>query len=73
MASLKKKYAGENFIRYGGGVLDAASCEGGEPNHAILIVGYGVSEEGMPYWKLQNSYSSESVSCRLAEMSRAVL
>lgn len=58
----------ENFARYGGGVFDDALCrrdESGklrEPNHAMVVIGYGAEEVrdgGGDYWVLQNSWGTD--------------
>lgn len=41
-----------NFQLYSGGVL-TASC-GTNLDHGVLLVGYGVSEDGIKYWKVRN-------------------
>ncbi|XP_058730454.1 zingipain-2-like [Vicia villosa] len=45
---------GEEFKRYMQGVY-SGSC-GTTLNHAVTIVGYGISEEGMKYWLVKNSW-----------------
>ncbi|CAK8530680.1 unnamed protein product [Lathyrus sativus] len=44
----------EEFRLYNGGVY-SGSC-GSSINHAVTIVGYGVSEEGEKYWLIKNSW-----------------
>jgi len=45
---------GDGFQHYKGGVY-SGSC-GPSLNHAVTIIGYGISEEGMKYWLVKNSY-----------------
>lgn len=40
-----------SFQLYSGGVLTAA-C-GTNLDHGVLLVGYGVSEDGIKYWKVR--------------------
>uniref|UniRef100_A0A0D6R7U7 Peptidase C1A papain C-terminal domain-containing protein n=1 Tax=Araucaria cunninghamii TaxID=56994 RepID=A0A0D6R7U7_ARACU len=46
------------FRFYKGGVFTSTHCAQGpmDVNHAVLAVGYGVSEEGTPYWIIKNSW-----------------
>ena len=45
------------FQFYSSGVLTSEKC-GTDLNHGVLIVGYG-TEEGVPYWLVKNSWSSD--------------
>ncbi|AAF88126.1 Putative cysteine proteinase [Arabidopsis thaliana] len=43
------------FVHYSGGVYNARNC-GTSVNHAVTLVGYGTSPEGMKYWLAKNSW-----------------
>eukprot|EP00596_Hydrurales_sp_CCMP1899_P002769 CAMPEP_0119038462 /NCGR_PEP_ID=MMETSP1177-20130426/7420_1 /TAXON_ID=2985 /ORGANISM="Ochromonas sp, Strain CCMP1899" /LENGTH=275 /DNA_ID=CAMNT_0007001099 /DNA_START=353 /DNA_END=1180 /DNA_ORIENTATION=- len=45
-----------DFQLYKSGVY-TAKC-GANLDHGVLVVGYGVYEDGLPYWKVKNSWSS---------------
>ncbi|XP_016972204.1 procathepsin L [Drosophila rhopaloa] len=45
----------ETLKNYEGGIYNDNECNQGEPNHAILVVGYG-SENGQDYWIIKNSW-----------------
>ncbi len=52
---------GAATLYYDSGVIDAAECEQNAPdqlNHAINLVGFGTSEDGVDYWLLRNSWST---------------
>jgi len=48
----------QDFRFYKDGVFTSETCGQGptDVNHAVLAVGYGVSEEGTPYWIIKNSW-----------------
>ena len=46
------------FRTYKGGILDSDLC-GNDIDHALLLVGYGTSDNGTPYWLLKNSWGTE--------------
>jgi len=43
---------------YESGVLNTGDC-GVNVDHAVVMVGYGVTSKGLKYWKIKNSWSSE--------------
>ena len=43
------------IIRYRGGVFSGCS-ELDKVNHAVVVVGYGTTEEGLDYWLVKNSW-----------------
>ncbi|PON67961.1 Peptidase C1A, partial [Parasponia andersonii] len=46
--------SGLNFRAYTSGVF-SGDC-GKAPTHAVTIVGYGTTEDGIKYWLLKNSW-----------------
>ena len=48
----------ENFFAYRHGVFYDTLCQddGEEPNHAVVLVGYGTDPDFGEYWKIQNSW-----------------
>jgi len=45
------------FRGYSGGVLDDAACASSEiVDHALLVVGFGTTEDGKDYWLAKNSW-----------------
>ena len=46
-----------SFYFYSSGVLDTPSC-GTSINHAVTLVGYGVSSDNIPYWLVKNSWGA---------------
>lgn len=47
------------FQFYAGGVLDDAAGCGSDPDHAVLVVGYGRDEAaGLDYWLVKNSWGA---------------
>ena len=55
MSAAVNMYAGV-FQYYKSGII-AYNC-GTQLNHAVLIVGYGVSYAGTPYWLVKNSWGT---------------
>jgi C1A family cysteine protease len=47
-------YIGVDFLQFQGGEIYSGPC-GKEP-HAVAIVGYGISHDGVKYWILKNSH-----------------
>lgn len=48
------------MVYYDTGVLDVASCEDHREemiDHAVNLVGYGTTEDGVDYWTVRNSWS----------------
>jgi len=45
------------FQHYKSGVLSQDSC-GNRVDHAVLVVGYGVTENGIAYWLVKNSWGA---------------
>ncbi|KAJ4881883.1 Papain family cysteine protease [Raphanus sativus] len=45
----------DSFRYYKEGVLDSRDC-GTEVNHAVALVGYGVTDDGIKYWLAKNSW-----------------
>ncbi|KAJ8729142.1 hypothetical protein PYW08_000723 [Mythimna loreyi] len=44
-----------NFQVYNGGIMSDETCDSGQVNHAVLLVGYG-TENGIPFWTIKNSW-----------------
>ncbi|EER14319.1 Ervatamin-B, putative [Perkinsus marinus ATCC 50983] len=45
------------FRHYSGGIITAKDCKALDPNHDVIIVGYGTSKEPeIPYWKIMNTW-----------------
>ncbi|KAF4672599.1 hypothetical protein FOL47_000350 [Perkinsus chesapeaki] len=42
--------------KYKSGIIRAAACGDQRPDHTVVIVGYGTSSDGIPYWKIMNSW-----------------
>ncbi|KAL0695629.1 hypothetical protein Bca4012_062809 [Brassica carinata] len=47
----------DSIIHYSSGVYDAPDC-GTDVTHAVTIVGYGTSPEGIKYWLAKNSWGA---------------
>ncbi|KAB7503959.1 Cathepsin L [Armadillidium nasatum] len=52
-------YAPPAFLSYQGGVFDGSSCHYHMINHAVVVVGYGTTEDGEDYWIVKNSWGSD--------------
>ncbi|EOA24340.1 hypothetical protein CARUB_v10017578mg [Capsella rubella] len=50
--------SGAAFKQYSGGIFDGEYC-GTYQTHAVTVVGYGTSEEGIKYWLLKNSWGEQ--------------
>ena len=49
--------ANDEFKAYTGGVFEGCNCKPhAKDNHAVLVVGYGTTEEGEDYWLIKNSW-----------------
>jgi cathepsin H len=50
-----------DFRLYNGGVYTSLNCHTGPQtvNHAVLAVGYGEDENGVPYWIIKNSWGAD--------------
>ncbi|VVA92925.1 unnamed protein product [Arabis nemorensis] len=48
---------GNSFIHYAGGVYDGKDC-GTSVNHAVTLVGFGTSPEGIKYWLAKNCWGT---------------
>lgn len=49
-----------DFMHYKEGVYTSTQCKdtADKVNHAVLAVGYGTEENGMPYWIVKNSWGT---------------
>jgi hypothetical protein len=48
------------FALYVNGVYTTANCATDEPNHSLLLVGYGVDDlSGLPFWTFKNSWGAK--------------
>jgi len=57
-------YVNDDFYSYATGVYDGPNCRSDPTscpvgyNHAIVLVGYGKTDDGIPYWKVRNSWGT---------------
>ncbi|KAI0242155.1 Cathepsin L1 [Lamellibrachia satsuma] len=49
-------FRSKRFQGYKDGIFVDADCSGEEPDHGVLVVGYGTTKGGKPYWLLKNSW-----------------
>ncbi|KAJ8665127.1 hypothetical protein QAD02_006789 [Eretmocerus hayati] len=52
-------YATENFRYYKSGVFYDPLCDSEHQNHAVLVVGYGTTENNQDYWLVKNSWGED--------------
>ncbi|DBA00224.1 TPA: hypothetical protein N0F65_007868 [Lagenidium giganteum] len=50
----------DGFRHYAGGIYNAKDCasDGKTVNHAVVLVGYGETEEGEKYWIIRNTWGT---------------
>uniref|UniRef100_A0A7N0UG74 Peptidase C1A papain C-terminal domain-containing protein n=1 Tax=Kalanchoe fedtschenkoi TaxID=63787 RepID=A0A7N0UG74_KALFE len=60
------------FKKYDGKVIVKPSMCGIVRNHAVLIVGYGTSQEGVKYWLIKNSWGKQWGEGGYARLERGV-
>ncbi|KAI0242157.1 Cathepsin L1 [Lamellibrachia satsuma] len=49
-------YASASFQGYKDGIFYDSGCSKTHPNHGVLVVGYGSTKRGKPYWLVKNSW-----------------
>ncbi|GMS98491.1 hypothetical protein PENTCL1PPCAC_20666, partial [Pristionchus entomophagus] len=47
-----------SFANYASGVLYEPKCQNENPNHGILVIGYGTDPEHGDYWLIKNSWGT---------------
>ena len=50
--------AEDDFQFYSSGIFTSTDCEGADLDHAVLVVGYGISEKGHKYYIVKNSWGT---------------
>ncbi|OQR88106.1 cysteine protease family C01A [Achlya hypogyna] len=52
--------SGAGFRHYGGGIYDARDCksDGVTVDHAVMLMGYGETDDGQLYWIVRNSWGT---------------